>query len=82
MGLSQNHHIIVAWYSNPSWIIFSCTKACGDIDDHFKSKVVELLAIFVDEDSIVQMFIAAENDNLMELPAIMIVGGMVYLMAL
>ena len=41
------------------------------------------LLIFEDEDgdSIVQMFIVGEDDQLMELPASTIDGGMVYLMA-
>ncbi len=40
------------------------------------------LVIFEDDDgdSIVQMFLAGENDDLMELPVNTIDGGMVYLM--
>ena len=37
--------------------------------------------IFEKDDTIVQMFIAGEDDNLMELPVISIGEGIVYLMA-
>lgn len=39
------------------------------------------LIIFEEDDTIVQMFIAGEDDNLMELPVISIGEGIVYLMA-
>ena len=57
-------------------------QACGDIDDHFKSKIMEpRLIIFEEDNSVVQMFIAGEDDNLMELPVTTISEGIVYLMA-
>ena len=52
------------------------------MDDQFKSNIVEPhLVIFEDEESILQIFIAAENDCLMELPVTTIGEGLVYLMA-
>ena len=39
------------------------------------------LIIFEEDDTIVQLFIAGEDDNLMELPVISIGEGIVYLMA-
>ena len=39
------------------------------------------LIIFEEDDTIVQVFIAGEDDNLMELPVISIGEGIVYLMA-
>lgn len=39
------------------------------------------LVIFEDENSLSQVFIAGEDDNLMELPATTIGGAIVYLMA-
>ncbi len=52
------------------------------MNDHFKSTIVEpRLVIFESEDFILQTFISAENDCLVEVPATTIVEGLVYLMA-
>ena len=56
------------------------SQACGDIEDHFRSKT--RVVIFEDDESILQVFVVGENDSLMELPATTTIGqGLVYLMA-
>ena len=55
--------------------------ACGDIDDHFELKIMESHLIFDEDNSVVQMFLAGENDNFMELPVTIIGEGIPYLMA-
>ena len=65
-------------------IFFNCfpLQACDDIDTYFTCKVMEpRLVIFENEDSILQMFITGENDNLMELPTSSVGAGVAYLMA-
>ena len=86
IDFSLRYFCILLWSFSftRSYYIFSPhnLQACGDIDEHFKSKIMEpCLIIFEEDNSVVQMFIAGEDDNLMELPVTTIGEGIVYLMA-
>ena len=64
-----------------SYFFLNCLQACGDIDGHFTSKIMEPhLIIFEDEDSISPMFIAGKDDSLLELPVHTIGEGIAYFM--
>ena len=57
-------------------------QATGDIDTHFQSRLMEpRLIVFHDIEKIVQMFIAAENDSILEVPSSSFKDGLVQLMA-
>ena len=57
-------------------------QATGDIEGHFASDMMEpRLVVFHDEDKIVQMFVCAENDSLVEIPGNSLADGFTYLMA-
>lgn len=49
---------------------------------HFRSELMEpRLLVFHDIDSIVQMFLCAENEAIMELPSSTLLNGVAYLMS-
>lgn len=62
--------------------VFTLLQASGDIESHFSSEVMEpQLVVFHDGAEVVQMFLSAENEALMELPSTTILNGIAHLMA-
>ena len=58
-------------------------QASGDIDSHFSSKIMEPhLIIFEHDHGIAQVFIAAEDESLLEVPANTIGEAIVFLMSI
>lgn len=55
-------------------------QATGDIEEHFKSKIMEpRVVVFEDSAGMVQMFLCAENESIMELPSTNILDGVSWL---
>ena len=57
-------------------------QATGDIEEYFKSEIMEpRVVVFEDSAGVVQMFLCAENESIMELPSTNILDGVNHLMA-
>lgn len=57
-------------------------QAGEDLESHFTSEMMEpRLLVFHDDQEIVQMFVVAENEALLELSSVSLVEGFVYLIA-
>ena len=54
-------------------------QACGDIEKHFQSEIVEPQLIVFDK--IVQQFVIAEREAIIEVSSTTVIGGIVHLMA-
>ena len=60
--------------------VFTLLQASGDIESHFSSEVMEpQLVVFHDGAEVVQMFLSAENEALIELPSTTILNGIAHL---
>ena len=62
--------------------LFLVPQATGEIEKHFTSDLMEpRLVVFHQEDEIIQMFLCAENDSLLEIPVNTLAEGFTHLMA-
>ena len=73
---------VCQFYSIINFVYILNAQAGEDLESHFTSEMMEpRLLVFHDDQEIMQMFVVAENEALLELSSVSLVEGFVYLIA-